>query len=149
IPIFKISTMNEVLHESLARERFTVLLLTIFAGVALILSAVGIYGVMSYVVTQRTREIGLRLALGSDSRHVLRIVTLQGAELAITGVAIGLAGAAALTRLIATLLFDVGTADPSTYAIIAALLTGVALGASFIPARRAMKVDPMVALRYE
>ena len=149
VPIFNIKTMNEVLYESVARERFTVLLLAIFAAVALILSAVGIYGVMSYAVTERTHEIGIRMALGANASDVLGLVVRQGIKLAVAGVGLGVAGAFALTRLIEKLLFGVGATDPLTFTMISLLLTFVALLACWLPARRAAKVDPMIALRYE
>jgi len=149
VPIFNVKTMKEVLYESVARERFTVLLLAIFAAVALILSAVGIYGVMSYAVTQRTHEIGIRMALGASVSDVLGLVVRQGIKLALGGVGLGVAGAFALTRLIEKLLFGVGATDPLTFTVISLLLTFVALLACWLPARRAAKVDPMIALRYE
>ncbi len=149
VPIFNIKTMREVLFESIARERFTVLLLTIFAGVALMLSAVGIYGVMSYAVTERTHEIGIRMALGANTADVLRLVVMQGAKLALVGVSAGVAGAFALTRLMTNLLFGVGATDPLTFIGISLLLAFVTLLACWLPARRAARVDPMVALRYE
>ena len=149
IPVYDIKTMKEMLYESMARERFTVLLLTIFAGVALILSAAGIYSVMSYSVAQRTHEIGIRMALGAQTKEVLKLVLRQAMGPAIIGVAVGLAGAFVLTRLISSLLYKVSVTDPVTFGLISLLLIGVALLACLIPARRAMRVDPIIALRYE
>jgi putative ABC transport system permease protein len=149
LAVSNIRTMEQVVAESVAAPRFTLLLLGIFAGLALILAGVGIYGVMSYSVTQRTHEIGLRMALGAGASDVLKLVVGQGAVLALIGVAIGLAGAYGVTRLMSTLLFNVSATDPLTFVSIALLLVGVALAASFIPARKASKVDPMAALRCE
>ena len=148
-PITRVLTMNEIYSQSVSQPRFYMLLLTIFAVIALVLAAVGIYGVMAYSAAQRTPEIGIRLALGAQQRDVLRLVLSQGMILVLIGTAIGLAGAGALTRILSGLLFNVTATDPAIFAVIALLLMSVALLACYIPARRAMKVDPMVALRYE
>jgi ABC-type antimicrobial peptide transport system permease subunit len=148
-PISNISTMESVLAGSVAPRRFNMLLLSIFAAVALALAAVGIYGVISYTVSQRTQEIGIRLALGARSSDVLRLVVGQGMRLTVVGVAFGLAAAFAVTRLMSSLLYGVSATDRSTFAAIALLLSGVALLACYLPARRATKVDPMIALRCE
>jgi len=149
IPVSSIQSMSELLSVSMAEERFDMLLLGTFAALALILSAVGIYGLMSYTVHQRTHEIGIRVALGAQHRDVLRLVVGDGAKLALLGIAIGIASALALTRVMTSLLFEVKPTDPATFAGVAILLALVALAACYIPARRAMRVDPMVALRYE
>ncbi|HEV3218841.1 MAG TPA: ABC transporter permease [Candidatus Acidoferrales bacterium] len=148
-PIFKISTMNQVVTDSVSTRRITLILLGLFSGLALILATIGIYGVISYSVSQRTHEIGIRMALGAHRGDVLRMVLASGGKIAIAGIAIGLAAAFGLTRLMASLLFSVSAFDPLTFAGVAILLTIVALAACYIPARRAMRVDPMVALRYE
>ncbi|HKO44391.1 MAG TPA: ABC transporter permease [Pyrinomonadaceae bacterium] len=148
-PIYNIRTMHEIRAESVASERLNLTLLSIFAGIALVLAIVGIYGVMSYTVTQRTHEIGIRMAIGAQPRDVFRMVIGQGMTLALIGVGIGLIGAFALTRLMASMLFDIAPTDPMTFAVIALLLTTVALLACFIPGRRATKVDPVISLRYE
>jgi putative ABC transport system permease protein len=148
-PVADIKTMNERLDESGAPRRFNMLLLTIFAALALLLAMVGIYGVMSYSVTQRTHEIGVRVALGAQSRDVLKLIVGQGMLLALIGVGLGLAGAFALTRLMTSLLFGVSPSDPLTFVSVALVLAAVALFACLIPARRATRVDPMEALRYE
>jgi len=147
--VFSVETMDQLLSEMMAQRRFNMLLLAIFAGAALVLAAVGIYGVMSYSVAQRTHEIGVRIALGAGSARVLRLVAGQGMMLAAAGIALGLAGSLALTRLMAGLLFEVRATDPVTFVLIPLLLGGVALVASVVPALRAMKVDPILALRYE
>jgi putative ABC transport system permease protein len=148
-PVSNIRTMEEILLDSIARQRFSMLLLAIFAGVALALAAVGIYGVMSYSVAQRTHEIGIRMALGAQTTAVLKLAVGYGLKLVAAGIVIGLIAAFALTRVMSTLLFGVTATDPATFTLISLLLTCVAAIASYIPARRATKVDPMIALRYE
>ena len=147
--IFDAQTMNAVIADSLARRRFMMTLLNVFAGVALLLASVGLYGVISYLVGQRTHEIGIRLALGAQRTDIMRLVLNQGMKMALGGVAVGLVAAAGLTRLLAGMLHGVSATDPLTFAVIVLLLVGVALLACFIPARRAMRVDALTALRYE
>jgi putative ABC transport system permease protein len=141
--------MVEVMGASVEARRFNMLLLGVFAAVAMLLAAIGIYGVMSYAVTQRTREIGLRIALGARPRDVIGMVVGRGMLLTSIGAAAGVALSLALTRLMSGMLFGVGAKDPLTFACVSLLLAGVALMACYVPARRATKVDPMVALRCE
>jgi len=149
LPVAAIRTMDEVVSATLSAPRFTGVLLGVFAALALALSAIGIYGVLSYVVSRRTREIGIRVAIGAGRGHVLRLVLGSGVGLALVGIAVGLAVAASLSRLMSTLLHDVQPGDPATYAVVAALLTSVAIVASLIPAWRATRVDPVRALKAE
>jgi putative ABC transport system permease protein len=148
-PVIQIRTMENVVSESLWWERVSGLTLGIFAAISLLLSAVGIYGVFSYSVTQRTHEIGIRAALGATRGDILRMVVREGALLTLAGVGAGILAALALTRLLASLLFGIRPRDPLTFIALSLLLATVALAASYIPARRASRVDPMVALRYE
>jgi putative ABC transport system permease protein len=147
--IWAVRTMEEIVARWLAPRRFNLLLLGVFAALALALASVGIYGVMSYAVSQRTREIGVRLALGAQPRDILKLIVGQGLALTLGGVALGLLASLALTRWLESLLFGVSTTDPLTFAGVALLLTLVALLACYVPARRATKVDPLVALEHE
>ncbi len=149
VPVFSIKTMDEYISATVATPRFNATLLVIFAAVALVLTIVGLYGVMSYSVAQRTNEIGIRMALGAQTGDVLRLIVSQGFKLVLIGLGIGLVGAFALMRVIASLLFGVTTKDPLTFAAVAVLLALVALLACYIPARRATRLDPLHALRYE
>jgi predicted permease len=149
LPVYNLWSMNEVVSKSMVQPRFLALLLATFSGIALFLAAIGIYGVMAYSVAQRTQEIGVRMALGARPLHVLRLVFGQSLGMLLIGIVIGLAGAFALTRLMRTLLFEITATDPLTYVSVIGLLTVVALLACYIPARRAAKVDPLIALRYE
>jgi putative ABC transport system permease protein len=148
-PIFAISTMDALVRDSVSTQRITLILLGLFSALALTLAAIGIYGVISYSVAQRTHEIGIRMALGAQRKEVLTMVLTQGAKIALVGVAIGLVASTGLARLMSSLLFSVGANDPLTFSAVAFLLIVVAMLACYIPARRATRVDPMVALRYE
>ena len=147
--VYDVRPMGEIVARSISTQRLTMFLLSIFSALALVLSAVGIYGVISYLTGQRTHEIGVRVALGASSSDVMRMVLGQGMKITLIGVAIGLVFALGLTRLITTLIYGVGSTDPLTFASVAILLSAVALFACYLPARRAMRVDPIVALRYE
>jgi len=149
VPVFQLQTMGDMVADSLVRPRFLSLLLGAFSAIALSLAAIGIYGVMAYSVTQRTQEIGVRVALGATTRNVLAMVVSEGLKMTAIGLVVGLTGAFWLTRWMATLLFEVSATDPFTFAMVGICLTVVGLLACFMPARRAAKVDPMVALRYE
>jgi putative ABC transport system permease protein len=149
IPIYSLATLSERVSDSVAKRRFNMWLVGSFAVLASLLAAVGIYGVISYAVSRRTHEIGIRLALGAERRNILRLVIGQGLALTLIGIAVGLAGSVALTRLISNLLFGVSATDPLTFVGVSVLLVVIALLACFIPARRATRVDPMAALRYE
>jgi putative ABC transport system permease protein len=141
--------MREIVSSSIAGRRFSMLLLGIFAALALVLAGVGIYGVISYAVAQRTHEIGIRMALGARPGDVLRVVVAQSMMPVLAGVGIGLAAALALTRLMANMLYGVKASDPGTFCAVALILSAVALAASIIPARRATRIDPTIALRHE
>lgn len=149
LPVYNLRTLAEQKDGSLYTERQAAALLTLFGLLALLVAAVGIYGVLSYAVTERTRELGIRLAHGAQPRDLLKLVVGQGMLLAAIGLIMGLGGAFALTRLIQRLLFGVSATDPLTFAVIPLLLASVALLACWIPARRATRMDPLVALRYE
>jgi putative ABC transport system permease protein len=149
LAVAQVRTMDQVISESNAPRRFNLLMLAAFAALALVLATVGIYGVIAYSVAQRTHEIGIRMALGAEARDVLRMVIVHGLRLALSGVALGAIGALALTRFLSSLLYGVKPTDPLTYVAVSLLLLAVAMLAVYIPARRATKVDPMVALRYE
>ena len=148
-PIAEVRTMEQRIAESLSSRRFNMLLLGLFAALALVLASVGIYGLVAYSVTQRTHEIGVRVALGAQKGDVLALIVGEGMTLALLGVGIGLAGALALTRMMSGLLFAVSPTDPATFATITVILALVALAASYVPARRAARVNPLAALRSE
>ncbi len=147
--MFGVRTMDEVIGKYLANRRFALELLGVFAGIALLLASIGIYGVMAYTFSQRTNEIGIRIAMGAQRSDILRIAVGEGALVVAIGVVSGLVGSALLTRFLQSMLFDVKPTDPLTYAAIGALLTVVTLLACVVPAHRATRVDPLVALRHE
>ena len=150
--IYDVRTMQEIAAESMSSQRFTMILLGTFAGLALLLASIGVYGVISYSVTQRTHEIGIRIALGAEKRTVFRMVIAQGLRLAVAGLAIGAAAALILARVLSSfshLLYGVGAGDPLTFVAVSLMMTAVVVSACYIPARRAMRVDPMTALRHE
>jgi putative ABC transport system permease protein len=147
--VANVKTLEQVISDSVAPRRLSAVLLGIFASVALALASVGTYGVLSYLVTQRKHEIGIRMALGADHKEVLKLVVGQGLQLALLGVGIGLMASLALTRFLENMLFAVCRTDPITFGVVSLVLISAALLASYIPARRATKVDPMVALRHE
>jgi putative ABC transport system permease protein len=149
LPVDNLVSMERLIGDSLVPQQVTAATLTAFALVALLLACIGLYGILAYSVSQRTHEIGIRMALGAERWDVLRLVVGQGMMLTLIGVGIGIVGALGLTRFLSTMLYGVQPNDLVTFLLVSLLLTAVALAASFIPARRAMKVDPMVALRYE
>jgi ABC-type antimicrobial peptide transport system permease subunit len=147
LPVTNVRSMEQLIEASTGQRRFAMLLLGLFSGIALLLASVGLYGVMSYTVTQRAPELGVRMALGAGARDVLGLVLGQGMRLALLGVGIGLVAALAVTRLLRSMLFGVSATDPATYVGISLLLLGVTLVACWLPARRATRVDPVVVLR--
>jgi ABC-type antimicrobial peptide transport system permease subunit len=149
LPVSDIRSMDDIVSRSISRQRFNVLLMSVFGAAALLLAAIGIYGLMAYSVQQRTREIGIRMALGAQADRVRRMVVFQGMRLAVAGVVVGLVAAFGLTRVIASFLYGVEARDPAVFVAIPAVLTLVSLVAVYLPARRASTVDPLAALRYE
>jgi putative ABC transport system permease protein len=148
-PVYQVQTLEELIGISIAARRLVMFLLALFSGIAMLLAAVGIYGVMTNNVSQRTHEIGIRMALGASRRDILMLVVGQGMKVALAGVFVGLGAALALTRVLSSLLYRVSASDPTIFAAISLVLVAVAFLASYVPARRATRVDPCVALRYE
>jgi ABC-type antimicrobial peptide transport system permease subunit len=149
LPVYRVRTMQQRVEESMARRRFSMTLLTLFASLALTLAAIGVYGVMSYLVDQGTREIGIRMALGATPNSIVGFVVSRGMLVAASGVGAGLLGAAAVTRVMSSLLYGVQATDAATFSAIAALLAAIAFFATYLPARRAARIDPMTSLRSE
>jgi putative ABC transport system permease protein len=149
LPVFGAQTLVDTVSASLSQRRFSLEIITLFALTALLLASIGVYGVISYLVTERTREIGIRLALGARRRNIMRLILRQGIQLAVAGAAIGLSCALIGSHLMASLLYDVKATDPLSFASVAALFAVVAVLACYFPARRATKIDPMIALRHE
>ena len=147
--IARVRTIDDLVGNALAPNRFALILIAIFAGVAVVLAAVGLYGVISYTVSQRTREIGVRIAFGAERSSIIKLVLGQGLLLTVIGVGVGILGAVGITRVISSMLVNVHPVDPVTFTVVSALLIGVGLLGSYVPARRALKVDPTVALRAE
>ena len=149
VPIAGVQTMERILSSSVARDRFSMLLLTLFAVIALVLASVGIYGVTSYSISQRTAEMGIRMAVGANPSDVMKLVMVNGAKLTLSGIVLGLLGAAALSRIMASQLYGVGATDPLTFAGVALVLALVALAATYVPALRAARIDPVLAIQGE
>jgi putative ABC transport system permease protein len=149
LPTFAVRTLDEIVSDRTAQRRLSVILISVFGTLALVLAAVGIYGVMSYAVTQKTQEIGIRMALGAEKDHILKMILRHGTAMAVLGIGIGLVAAFALARTMTSLLFETSATDATTYALVPAVLMAVAILACYVPARRATRVDPMVALRHE
>jgi putative ABC transport system permease protein len=149
LPVYSVQTMDDLVNASIARQRMAVIIFVTFAGIALALAAIGLYGVISHAVTERTHEIGVRMALGAERRHVLALVVRQGLAMAVVGIAIGMVAALGLARTIQSLLYGVSATDPATFAFVAVALLTVALVACYLPAWRAARVDPTQALRAE